>query len=86
MNYQNRYLKYKQKYLILKKLIGGGIEASYTRNGKDFTLTYIDPVDNTSKQIEFEKDKFIGSGSSGFVHLLKRKSDNELFIFKDGEI
>jgi serine/threonine protein kinase len=85
MDYENKYLKYKQKYLILKNLIGGGIKATYDIIYNNFTLTYKDPIDQTSKIIEYEKQNFIGSGSNGRVYLLKRKSDNELFIFKEGD-
>ena len=43
MNYQNKYLKYKYKYHSLKKMIGGGIPASYVLTGKNLTLTYKSP-------------------------------------------
>ena len=37
---QKKYLKYKQKYINLKEIIGGGIEASYTKIGNRITLKY----------------------------------------------
>ena len=91
LDIKNKYLKYKQKYLNLKKMIGGGIDASYTiyPPGKIelgntlITLSYIHS-DGMETQINYKIIKEIGSGTSGIVYLIKNtdETDTKEYIFK----
>ena len=36
---KNKYLKYKQKYLNLKKMIGRGIDAKYIESGNNLIFS-----------------------------------------------
>lgn len=83
MKYQNKYLKYKQKYINLKNIIGGGIDATYTENGKIITLRYkLNKIDN---EIKYEKTDFLGKGAFGQVWLIERKDDSQnKYILKIG--
>jgi serine/threonine protein kinase len=82
---KKKYLKYKQKYLNLKKLIGGGINASYKLNkiNKILTLTYQDNLDNTI-EIKYTLIRELGNGAYGIVHLIQKNGTEEEYIFKEG--
>jgi serine/threonine protein kinase len=87
LDYKNKYLKYKQKYLNLKKMIGGGIDASYKINGIILTLTYyVDRV--ITGEIKYEIMETLGEGTSGVVSLIKKidTEDKNLYIFKKGKV
>jgi len=81
---KKKYLKYKQKYLNLKKLIGGGINASYKINGNILTLTYqVDP-DNTAEIKYTIQEEELGRGTYGIVYLIEKNGTEDLYIFKQG--
>ena len=83
LNYKNKYLKYKQKYVNLKKMIGGGIDATYQITGDQLTLNY-DGGNETYTILEEE----IGKGSYGSVSLIQNNKDKDedekQYIFKKG--
>jgi hypothetical protein len=80
---KKKYLKYKQKYLNLKKLIGGGINASYKINGNILTLTHqVDPYNTT--EIEYTILEQLGKGAYGIVYLIEKNGTEDLYIFKKG--
>ena len=60
MNYQKKYLKYKQKYINLKNIIGGGINAEYTENGNIITLRY--KLNEIDYEIKYKKTQELGKG------------------------
>jgi serine/threonine protein kinase len=80
---KKKYLKYKQKYLNLKKLIGGGINASYKINGYILTLTYqVDPY--STAEIKYTILEQLGKGAYGIVYLIEKNGTEDLYIFKKG--
>jgi serine/threonine protein kinase len=80
---KKKYLKYKQKYLNLKKLIGGGINASYKINGNILTLTYqVDPYNTV--EIKYTILEQLGKGAYGIVYLIEKNGTEDLYIFKKG--
>ncbi len=83
MNYQKKYLKYKQKYINLKKLIGGGINAEYTENGNIITLRY--KLNEIDYEIKYKKTQELGKGAFGQVWLIEREGDSQnKYILKIG--
>jgi len=83
LNYKNKYLKYKQKYVNLKKMIGGGIDAIYKITGDQLTLNY---AGGNETYTILEKE--IGRGSYGSVSLIQNNKDKDedekQYIFKKG--
>ena len=82
---KNKYLKYKQKYLNLKKMIGGGINAKYEKTGNELTLKYY--FNHKYYEIKYIINKQIGEGGNGIVYLITKKNDKydkEKYIFKQG--
>ena len=83
LNTKKKYLKYKQKYLNLKKMIGGGIDASYKKNDDILTLTY--RIDDYNKEIKYRIIDKLGEGNYGIVHKIIKDGDTKnTFIFKEG--
>lgn len=82
-DFYNKYLKYKQKYINLKNMIGGGIDATYTENENIITLKYkLNEIDN---EIKYEKKDFLGKGAFGQVWLIEREGDSQnKYILKIG--
>ena len=80
---KKKYLKYKQKYLNLKKLIGGGIDATYKINKIDKTLTLTYQVDpDTPAEIKYTIIQELGAGGFGIVYLIQQNDTKEKYIFK----
>ena len=85
MDYKNKYLKYKQKYLNLKKMIGGGIEATYTITGDQLDqLTVNYKMDGVANKITYTILNEIGSGGNGIVSLIRNNKNGIQYIFKKG--
>jgi hypothetical protein len=89
---QNKYLKYKQKYFNLKKMIGGGIDANYKEDGNILTLTFIDKKtkeeeEEEEKEIKYTIIKELGEGTYGIVYLIQKNGTKEKdeYIFKKGK-
>jgi serine/threonine protein kinase len=83
MNYQKKYLKYKQKYINLKNIIGGGINAEYTENGNIITLRY--KLNEIDYEIKYKKTQELGKGGFGQVWLIEREDDSQnKYILKIG--
>ena len=70
LNFKKKYLKYKEKYLNLKKMIGGGIDATYTIDAinNKIILTY-STIDGVAHEIKYT----INSKSAPDKFLLKEK-------------
>ena len=83
MTYYLKYLKYKQKYFNLKKIIGGGIDATYNINYND-VLTIRYDLEGVTHEIIYKIINKIGEGSFGSVELIKNEKDNTYHIFKRG--
>ena len=84
MSYNLKYLKYKQKYLNLKKIIGAGMDAEINIDSDSSTvkLIYIDN-DGEQKELMFNIINEIGSGSYGKVFQMKEKTNQEItYILK----
>jgi serine/threonine protein kinase len=83
LDYKNKYLKYKQKYFNLKKMIGGGTDATYEII-ETIILKYKDSkgLDNTKKYTLIEK---LGEGSNGIVYKIKENDTENFYIFKQGK-
>ena len=62
-HFQNKYLKYKRKYLQLKKQFGAGINASYIINDGKLRLNYVDKL-GSMKDIIYTVREEVGSGFS----------------------
>ena len=78
---QKKYLKYKQKYINLKEIIGGGIEASYTISGNKLTLKY--KLKGTEREIKYTIKEELGQGTFGIVSLIENDDDTmNKYIFK----
>ena len=73
---KNKYLKYKQKYLNLKKMIGRGIDAEYKESGDKLILKY---SHGTETYIKGEK---LGRGAYGVVTKITDTKDNQEYILK----
>jgi serine/threonine protein kinase len=99
LDYKNKYLKYKQKYFNLKKMIGGGTDATYEIIE---TLKYknSDGLDNTKKYTIILKYKNsdgldntkkytliekLGEGTTGIVYKIKENDTENFYIFKMGK-
>jgi len=83
MSYNLKYLKYKQKYLDLKKLIGAGLEATCELNETNIIITY--NLDGEKElHYEYNPEDPIGSGTYGTVYKIKKLSsdDDTEYIFK----
>jgi WD40 repeat protein len=80
-NFKNKYLKYKSKYLQLKKQLGSGITASYTID--KITLEYEDTL-GAKKNIIYTVKEKVGNGSFGVVYKLVKDDDGAEFILKIG--
>jgi serine/threonine protein kinase len=84
MNYNNKYLKYKQKYLNFKKIIGGGVNATYNINS-DNILTISYDLNGEKKEEKYKIIKVIGKGFFGSVELIQdEKKKYNYYIFKRG--
>jgi hypothetical protein len=83
---QNKYLKYKQKYFNLKKMIGGGINATYTITGVQITLRFFDEKTNKEKEIKYTIQKKLSNRyANTIVYKIKKDDDHtNTFIFKKG--
>jgi serine/threonine protein kinase len=84
MSYNLKYLKYKQKYLDLKKLIGAGIDAKCEIiNESTIKITYKSP-DGEDKELSYQyvSTDPIGRGSYGQVYKIKKDGDETEYIFK----
>ena len=78
---KNKYLKYKQKYLNLKKMIGRGIDAKYTESGNNLILNYFaDKYNHGTKT--YIKGKELGRGGNGVVTKITDTKDNQEYILK----
>jgi serine/threonine protein kinase len=76
MSYNLKYLKYKQKYLDLKKLIGAGLEATCELNEKNIIITY--NLDGEKElYYEYNPEDSIGSGTYGTVYKIKKLSSDD---------
>ena len=84
MSYNFKYLKYKQKYLDLKKLIGAGIDAICEDDESKIKITY--KLDGEDKELYYYylQEGYIGQGTSGAVYKIKKQSsdDDTEYIFK----
>lgn len=82
-----KYLKYKQKYLNLKKIIGGGIEAVCHIDDDDgfneFNTLNITYGENNIQYTNISNSA-IGEGSYGKVYKIKKinSTDNTEYVFK----
>ena len=85
-----KYLKYKQKYLNLKKIIGGGIEAVCHIDDDDgfneFNTLIITYGENNIQYTNISNSA-IGEGSYGKVYKIKKfnstdNTDNTEYVFK----
>ena len=83
---QNKYLKYKQKYFNLKKMIGGGINATYTITGVQITLRFFDEKTKKEKEIKYTiQEKLSNWYANTIVYKIKKDDDHtNTFIFKKG--
>jgi hypothetical protein len=83
---QNKYLKYKQKYFNLKKMIGGGINATYTITGVQITLSFFDEKTEKEKEIKYTiQEKLPHWSADVIVYKIKKDDDHtNTFIFKKG--
>jgi serine/threonine protein kinase len=80
---EKKYLKYKQKYINLKNIIGGGINASYKKTGDNLILKY--NLENTNYEIKYRIIEEIGQGTHGIVYLIEKDGDIiNKYIFKKG--
>jgi serine/threonine protein kinase len=92
-NYYIKYLKYKEKYINLKKQNGGNsqivnndiIESIHTLqfNPKSSLINRNLIIQNNDKIIEYRIINFLGSGSYGEVYKI-RSSEGEDFVIKIG--
>ena len=82
-HFKNKYLKYKSKYLQLKKQFGSGITASYTIDKDKLTLEYED-THGAKKNIIYTVKEEVGRGSFGVVNKLVKDDDGVEFILKKG--
>jgi serine/threonine protein kinase len=81
---EKKYLKYKQKYINLKEIIGGGIDASYIISGDKLTLKY--KLEDTDYEIKYTLKENLGKGSYGIVKLIEKDGDTiNKYIFKKGK-
>ena len=86
LDYKNKYLKYKQKYFNLKKMIGGGTDATYIINDNQLTVTFT--KDGIVQEINYTiLETSIGKGTSGTVYKItkndnKDNKDKKEYIFK----
>ena len=81
-DFYNKYLKYKQKYINLKNIIGGGIDATYEKNGNNLILKY--QLFDTDYEIKYKIGEVLGSGSQGIVYLINIDGDAiNKYIFKE---
>jgi len=83
-NIEKKYLKYKQKYINLKEIIGGGIDASYIISGDKLILKY--KFEETDHEIKYTIIKNLGKGSYGIVKLIEKDGDTmNKYILKIGK-
>ena len=84
MSYNFKYLKYKHKYLDLKKLIGAGLEAICELNEKNIIITYKSDDKDKELHYEYNPEDPIGSGTYGTVYKIKKlfSDDDTEYIFK----
>ena len=92
-NYYIKYLKYKEKYINLKKQNGGDSKIFNNDIIQDIRMTPFNNksqlynkniiIQNNDKTIEYKIINFLGSGSYGEVYKI-RSSDDEDFVIKIG--
>lgn len=87
LDFKKKYLKYKQKYVSLKKIIGGGIPATYIKTNKQLTLTYTthEIKYTTTHIIKYTILKQIGEGTYGQVYLIENNDNKKQYILKEGK-
>ena len=83
MSYQNRYLKYKQKYINLKNIIGGGINATYNISGENIIVKY--NLSGKMNELKYKIIRNLGKGGNGTVDLIEKIGDTKnSYVFKKG--
>jgi len=88
-NFKNKYIKYKSKYLQLKKQFGAGIDATYEEDDEDankITISYFDEEKLKQIIINFTKIEKIGEGTFGIVYKIIKDDDGNEYILKIGKI
>jgi serine/threonine protein kinase len=82
LDYKNKYLKYKQKYVNLKKMIGGGKKASYKMNDKEteIILTFFD--NEIKEEIKYTIKYNLGKGGNGIIYVIEEEDTGERYILK----
>ena len=87
LDIKNKYLKYKEKYLNLKQMIGGGINATYEimfKPGDEIMLHYV--FEDVAYEKIYKIIRLLGKGNYGIVYLIKNndETDTKEYIFKTG--
>ena len=80
---KNKYLKYKQKYLNLKQMIGGGIDATYEITGDQLTVKF--NFEGENRKINYTLNQILGEGGNGIVYLITNNNNKQQYIFKIGK-
>ena len=83
MSNQNKYLKYKQKYINLRNIIGGGIDATYNIVGYNLSVEYT--LNAKKNVLQYKLIKKLGEGGNGTVDLIEKIGDTKnSYVFKRG--
>ena len=97
MNYYIKYLKYKNKYKKLIKIMGGGISSSIiitdekqdaikfnkmSLEGKHMQVIYLNKLNNIKSIDNFIISKVVGDGAFGKVYMIIDKKDNKQYVIK----
>lgn len=83
MGNQNKYLKYKQKYINLRNIIGGGIDATYNIVGYNLSVEYT--LNAKKNVLQYKLIKKLGEGGNGTVDLIEKIGDTtNKYVFKRG--
>ena len=83
MSYQNKYQKYKNKYIELKNIIGGGINATYNINGENILVKY--DLNGKINELKYKIIRNLGKGGNGTVDLIEKIGDTKnSYVFKRG--